>query len=83
MGGDISVTSTLGVGSSFRMKILLSEVTSPSRIAPIDARVSGYHGAPKTILVTDDDPTQRDLLREVLDPARVSCCSARPTARPA
>jgi CheY-like chemotaxis protein len=68
MGGDISVTSKVGSGSSFRVKMLLSEVTSPRRVAPIDARVSGYHGAPKTILVTDDDPTQRDLLREVLTP---------------
>ena len=68
MGGDISVTSKVGTGSSFRMKVLLSEVTSPSRVTPIDARVSGYHGLPKTILITDDDPTQRDLLREVLAP---------------
>ena len=68
MGGDISVTSKVGSGSSFRMKILLSEVTSPSRVTPVDARVSGYHGLPKTILITDDDPTQRDLLREVLTP---------------
>ena len=28
----------------------------------------GYHGPRKTILITDDDPTQRDLLREVLAP---------------
>src|SRR5262249_9584333 len=30
--------------------------------------VSGYVGPRKTILVTDDDPVQRDLLREVLTP---------------
>jgi signal transduction histidine kinase/ActR/RegA family two-component response regulator len=68
MGGDIRVTSTVGVGSSFRMKILLSEVTNPTRIAPVDAPMFGYHGPRKTILITDDDPVQRDLLREVLTP---------------
>jgi CheY-like chemotaxis protein len=68
MGGDIKVSSTVGTGSTFRVKILLSEVTNPTRIAPIDAPVFGYHGPRKTILITDDDPTQRDLLREVLAP---------------
>jgi signal transduction histidine kinase/CheY-like chemotaxis protein len=68
MGGDIRVTSTVGAGSTFRMKILLSEVTNPTRIAPVDAPIFGYHGPRKTILITDDDPTQRDLLREVMAP---------------
>jgi len=68
MGGDIQVTSTVGVGSTFRVKILLSEVANPKGIAPSDAPVSGYHGSRKTILITDDDPVQRDLLREVLAP---------------
>jgi CheY-like chemotaxis protein len=48
--------------------MLLSEVTNPTRIAPVDATVFGYHGPRKTILITDDDPVQRDLLREVLTP---------------
>lgn len=68
MGGDIKVTSTVGTGSTFKVKILLSEVTNPQRIAPVEAPVSGYHGARKTILITDDDPVHRDLLREVLTP---------------
>ena len=68
MGGDIKVTSAVGTGSTFRVKILLSEVTNPTRIAPVEAPIFGYHGPRKTILITDDDPTQRDLLREVLTP---------------
>ena len=68
MGGDIKVESTVGVGSTFRVKMLLSEVANPTRDAPIAATVFGYHGPRKTILVTDDDPVQRDLLREVLTP---------------
>src|SRR6202000_3493039 len=46
----------------------LSEVTNPTRHAPVEAPVSGYLGPRKTILITDDDPVQRDLLREVLTP---------------
>ena len=68
MGGDIQVSSAVGTGSTFRVKILLSEVTNPRRIAPVDAPVFGYHGPRKTILIMDDDPVQRDLLREVLTP---------------
>jgi signal transduction histidine kinase/purine-cytosine permease-like protein/ActR/RegA family two-component response regulator len=68
MGGDIKVSSKVGTGSSFRVMILLSEVTNPRRNAPIEAPVFGYLGPRKTILVTDDDPVHRDLLREVLTP---------------
>ncbi|MGY4569385.1 hybrid sensor histidine kinase/response regulator [Bradyrhizobium sp. USDA 3256] len=68
MGGDIKVLSTVGTGSTFRVKLLLSEVTNPRRDAPVDAPVYGYHGPRKTILITDDDPTHRDLLREILTP---------------
>src|SRR6478735_591964 len=68
MGGDIRVSSTVGEGATFRVKMLLSEVTNPQRIAPVEAPISGYHGARKTILITDDDPVHRDLLREVLTP---------------
>jgi signal transduction histidine kinase/CheY-like chemotaxis protein len=68
MGGDIKVISQVASGSTFRVKILLSEVTNPTRNAPVEAPVAGYLGPRKTILVTDDDPVQRDLLREVLTP---------------
>ena len=68
MGGDIRVSSEVDHGATFRVKMLLSEVNNPTRTAPIDAPILGYHGPRKTILVTDDDPTQRDLLRQVLAP---------------
>src|SRR5947209_18081714 len=55
MGGDIKVSSAVGTGSAFRVKILLSEVTNPTRHAPVEAPVSGYQGGRKTILITDDD----------------------------
>ncbi len=77
MGGDIRVTSTVGVGSNFRVKLLLSEVTNPTRIAPIAKPVFGYHGPRKTVLITDDDPAHRDLLRQVLAPLGFIILSAQ------
>jgi len=68
MGGDLSVTSALGQGSTFRVKLLLSEVTNPTRSRAIRAPILGYHGPRKTILITDDDPAQRNLLQELLAP---------------
>jgi signal transduction histidine kinase/CheY-like chemotaxis protein len=68
MGGNITVSSTVGQGSAFRVTLLLSEVTRPSRVTPLEAPIFGYHGPRKTILVTDDDPTHRDLVREALAP---------------
>ncbi len=68
MGGNITVESVVGKGTSFRVKLILSEVINPRRITPIQAPIFGYHGPRKTILVTDDDPAHRDLLREVFAP---------------
>ena len=68
MGGDIQVTSSVGAGSTFRVKLLLSEVANPKRITPVNGMPCGYLGTRKTILITDDDPVQRDLMREVLAP---------------
>ena len=68
MGGDIKVSSTVGEGSSFRVKILLYRATTPRRLVPATTKASGYEGPRKTILVSDDDPLHRDLLQQVLTP---------------
>jgi CheY-like chemotaxis protein/anti-sigma regulatory factor (Ser/Thr protein kinase) len=67
MGGDLSVNSTIGEGTVFKLKLLLSEVSNP-RVAVAENRVRGYLGEPVTILVADDEPNHRNLLCDVLSP---------------
>ncbi len=68
MGGNLVVSSTPGLGSRFKVTLILSEVREPASIAPLAAPIFGYHGPRKTILITDDDPVQRDVLRAALEP---------------
>ncbi len=68
MGGELSVTSTLGKGSVFRLRLYLREVRQP---APRDANVllaTGYSGARKRLLVVDDQISQRVIIDEMLSP---------------
>ncbi|MPT23812.1 MAG: response regulator, partial [Starkeya sp.] len=69
MGGEISLKSAPGEGSVFRVKMMLSEVTNPSRLGPIQHRhIAGYTGQRRTVLVADDDIAHRDLMHELLVP---------------
>src|SRR5690606_6469013 len=65
MGGDLNVQSTPGHGSEFRLSLMLSSL--PYRASPTLALAPvGYHGAPRTLLVIDDDPTHRGLISDML-----------------
>jgi len=68
LGGQISVASTVGQGSVFRVKLMLSEVSAPAAVAGPRPRPVGYRGRRATVLVADDDAHHRDLLRDLLGP---------------
>jgi len=68
MGGDITVRSEVDKGSTFRVKLFLSEMSRPRIASTREDRVRGYVGPPQTILVVDDNEIQRDLVRELLAP---------------
>jgi signal transduction histidine kinase/CheY-like chemotaxis protein len=69
LGGDISVSSELGKGSTFKVRLMLSPVMKPSAAAPpAPPRIYGYKGTRRTILVVDDNADHRDLMRELLAP---------------
>jgi signal transduction histidine kinase/CheY-like chemotaxis protein len=68
MGGEITVESQLGKGSTFRVKLMLSEVARSRIVVAAEQNISGYLGPPQTIFIVDDDAIQRDLIREWLAP---------------
>ena len=68
MGGDLTVKSEVDKGSSFRVKLLLSEVSRPRIASTKEDRVRGYVGPRQTILVVDDNEVQRGLARDLLAP---------------
>lgn len=69
MGSELQLESAPGVGSCFRFTLNLTPARSP-KTAPTDLRrrVLAQPDQGKRILVADDDPDTRELLRELLLP---------------
>jgi signal transduction histidine kinase/CheY-like chemotaxis protein len=68
MGGELTVRSRLGIGSSFRVRLLLPEVLHPAGRAAGDTEIAGYEGDRRAVLIADDDEDHRGLVRDVLAP---------------
>ncbi len=66
LGGDLGVTSTPGVGSVFRFRAMLPTPASAPRAVAPGARITGYQGPRRHVLVIDDDPAQRTILHSLL-----------------
>ncbi|WP_081193440.1 ATP-binding protein [Halomonas sp. KM007] len=69
MGGDLQVTSKPQVGSEFRLSLMLSSALPevPPKQRPHHP-VIGYRGPRLRLLVTDDDPSHRGLISDMLSP---------------
>ncbi|WP_249976800.1 hybrid sensor histidine kinase/response regulator [Vreelandella olivaria] len=70
MGGDLQVTSQPRAGSEFRLSLMLSSAlpeTHTHEQRPHHS-VIGYHGPRLSLLVTDDNPSHRGLISDMLSP---------------
>ncbi|HEV7816254.1 MAG TPA: ATP-binding protein, partial [Janthinobacterium sp.] len=71
MGGTLSVDSEAGRGSTFRLKLYLSEIHAPRPRLKLEDQMSGYAGSRKRILIVDDQAVQRTILVDMLQPRGV------------
>jgi PAS domain S-box-containing protein len=77
MGGQLRVESTPGRGSLFTVEVELDGSTARERaVAPKDVQIAGYRGRRRTLLIADDKPDNRAVLRQLLEPLGFIICEA-------
>lgn len=68
MGGEITVSSQPGMGSQFRLSLMLPRVSTMKPIVEHRRSIKNYFGNTKVIMIVDDDSSHRDILEEILKP---------------
>ena len=67
-GGQLTVSSTPGCGSVFRVKLYLPRVANPRLALRPERDIRGYAGRRQRLLVVDDQPSQSRLIADMLRP---------------
>ncbi|MFT8368302.1 MAG: ATP-binding protein [Acetobacter papayae] len=66
LGAELTFSSTPGVGTRFRVRLMLPD--RQSRPAPrLSAFPTGYAGHRRKVLIVDDNPEHRQIMRELLE----------------
>ena len=68
MGGELSVHSAQGAGSTFQIRLFLPEVRNFKPIAAETTQRIGYVGKRRSVLIVDNEAVDRELLASVLEP---------------
>jgi signal transduction histidine kinase/CheY-like chemotaxis protein len=66
LGNELHLRSSLGSGSTFWFDLPVHPVSTPESESAI-GRISGYEGAPRKLLVVDDEDASRNFLKELLE----------------
>lgn len=77
MGGDLRVESEPGKGTTFRLSLMMASLSKPTQIPVSQIWLGGYAGVRKTVMVVDDDPTHRDLIKDILQPVGFNVITAQ------
>lgn len=69
MGGELNVDSKLGSGTAFHIRLFLPQVHVEHDIESASmARPVGYKGPRRKVLIVDNEPVDRELLINILQP---------------
>ncbi|MEK1940985.1 MAG: ATP-binding protein [Pseudomonas sp.] len=68
MGGELSVKSVPDQGTTFQVRLFLSEVRVPQAVVHVEHDIIGYQGPRRLILVVDDHIEHRRILAGMLEP---------------
>ncbi|MGH1472555.1 MAG: hybrid sensor histidine kinase/response regulator [Cellvibrionaceae bacterium] len=72
MGGELTLTSSPKTGSTFKVTLMLSSIHEQDTKKTTVKKITSYKGNIKNVMVVDDDPTHRGLIKEILTPLRFS-----------
>lgn len=69
MGGELSFTSDVGKGTTFQIRLFLSQIHRDSTDDPVGSRNRiAYQGARRKVLVVDNEQVDRELIVNILSP---------------
>ena len=77
MGGEVTVQSREGTGTTFTVRLSLPRVRVPVAETANLRRPCGYTGARRRVLLADDDPLHLELVQSVLRPLGFTMLAAR------